>query len=395
MTTAQLTPDATLDATALDATARSRLRDLRRPLAVGALVLLVGVVVAVSQAGNARGYLDPDAATPAGARALRVLLEEHGIHFSTVGSSGAALTSASSGDALLVATPDGLSPHQLDQIEQSRADLVLVDPTPSVLDRLAPWLSVDDSVRTEPRDAVCDLRAARQAGRAFTGGLSFGGKTPEGGTLTLCYAVNGAATVAQARLASGRVITVLGSGAGLTNDLLAQEGNAALALNLLGARQNLVWYVAQQVIDETSGTQSLGDLLPPWVGLAVLQLCIGVVVLALWRGRRLGPVVEEPLPVVVRAAEATEGRARLYRRGGARDRAAQNLRAAVLARVVPLVGQGRGADPAAVTDAVAARTGRPAAEISALLYGPAPRDDSALVRLASELDVLERMVRRT
>ena len=90
MTTAQLTPDATLDATALDATARSRLRDLRRPLAVGALVLLVGVVVAVSQAGNARGYLDPDAATPAGARALRVLLEEHGIHFSTVGSSGAA-----------------------------------------------------------------------------------------------------------------------------------------------------------------------------------------------------------------------------------------------------------------------------------------------------------------
>jgi hypothetical protein len=393
MTTAQLAPDSTPDS-ALDATARSRLRDLRRPLVVAALVLLVGVVVAVSQAGNARGYLDPDAATPAGARAVRVLLEERGINFVTVSSDEAAVSAAAAGDTLLVATPDGLSPHQLDQIEQSRADLVLVDPTPSVLDRLTPWLSIQDSVRTEPRDAVCDLRAARQAGRAWTGGLTVGGKTPEGGALTLCYAVNGAATVAQAALSDGRVITVLGSGAGLTNDLLAQEGNASLALNLLGTHQKLVWYVAHQVIDDASGTQSLGDLLPPWVGLAVLQICIGVVVLALWRGRRFGPVVEEPLPVVVRAAEATEGRARLYRRGGARDRAAQNLRAAVLARVVPLMGLGRGADPSAVTDAVAARTGWPAAEIGALLYGAAPSDDTALVRLASELDVLERMVRR-
>lgn len=393
MTTAQLAPDASPDS-ALDASVRSRLRGLRRPLAVSAVVLLVGVVVAVSQAGNARGYLDPDAATPAGARALRVLLEERGITFVTVSSGEAALSAAAAGDTLLVASPDDLSPHQLDQVEQSRADLVLVDPTPSMLDRLAPWLSVEDSVRAEPRDAVCDLGAARQSGRATTGGLTFGGKAPEGGTLTLCYAVNGAATVAQAALSDGRLITVLGSGAGLTNDLLAQEGNAALALNLLGAHQKLVWYVAQQVIDDASGTQSLGDLLPRWVGLAVLQLCIGVVVLALWRGRRFGPVVEEPLPVVVRAAEATEGRARLYRRGGARDRAAQNLRAAVLARVVPLVGQGRGADPAAVTDAIAARTGRPAGAISALLYGAAPSDDTALVRLASELDVLERMVRR-
>ena len=238
------------------------------------------------------------------------------------------------------------------------------------------------------------MLAASKAGRAITGGVTFDGAAPAGGTLSLCYAIDGAATVAQAGLPDGRVVTVLGSGEGLTNERLAVEGDAALALDLLGAHPKLVWYVAQNVIDDAGGTKSISDLLPQWVGLAILQVCVGVVLLALWQGRRFGPVVEEPLPVVVRAAESTEGRARLYRRAGARDRAAQNLRAAVLARIMPLVGQSRTAHPAAVTEAVSVRTGRSAADVGALLYGAAPNDDAALVRLASELDVLERMVRR-
>jgi hypothetical protein len=41
---------------------------------------------------------------------------------------------------------------------------------------------------------------------------------------------------------------------------------------------------------------------------------------------------------------------------------------------------------------VAARTGRPATEVEALLYGPSPADDAALVRLADDLDALIREV---
>ena len=48
----------------------------------------------------------------------------------------------------------------------------------------------------------------------------------------------------------------------------------------------------------------------------------------LWRGRRFGPLAVEPLPVVVRASEATRGRARLYRRARAYGRATAALRAA-------------------------------------------------------------------
>ena len=95
----------------------------------------------------------------------------------------------------------------------------------------------------------------------------------------------------------------------------------------------------------------------------------------------------------MRAAEATEGRARLYRRAGARDRAADALRGATLARIAPRFGLTGGADPAAVTEALARRTHRPAHALTELLYGSAPADDAALVALADALDELEREVR--
>jgi len=47
-----------------------------------------------------------------------------------------------------------------------------------------------------------------------------------------------------------------------------------------------------------------------------------------------------------------------------------------------------------VVDAVASRTRRTPPEVAALLYGAAPPDDAALVRLADDLDALEREVRR-
>ena len=61
---------------------------------------------------------------------------------------------------------------------------------------------------------------------------------------------------------------------------------------------------------------------------------------------------------------------------------------------MPLLGLPRRSEPATVTDAVAARSRLPAVEVSALLYGAAPADDSALVALADRLDDLEKEVRR-
>jgi hypothetical protein len=164
-------------------------------------------------------------------------------------------------------------------------------------------------------------------------------------------------------------------------------------MRLLGEHPRLVWYRPSPA-DARGGNASLLDLLPDGWKWATLQLVIAVGLLALWRARRLGPVVTEPLPVRVRAAEAVEGRGRLYHRIQARDRAADALRSAVRSRLRPQLGLGRASDRVALVEAVSRRTGRPAADVDGLLYGAAPADDPALVRLADELDALEREVRR-
>jgi hypothetical protein len=115
-----------------------------------------------------------------------------------------------------------------------------------------------------------------------------------------------------------------------------------------------------------------------------------------WRGRRLGRVVLEPLPVVVRATETVEGRARLYRRSNARGRAADALRAATAGRLRSRLSLPRGAPLETIVAAVAQRTGRPATEVASLLTpGNEPTDDASLTRLAHALDNLENEVRRT
>src|SRR5205814_5858759 len=56
---------------------------------------------------------------------------------------------------------------------------------------------------------------------------------------------------------------------------------------------------------------------PAWVWPAVVLIVLAGLVTGLWRGRRIGPPVPEPLPIAVRGAETVEGRGRLYQRARA------------------------------------------------------------------------------
>ncbi len=118
---------------------------------------------------------------------------------------------------------------------------------------------------------------------------------------------------------------------------------------------------------------------------------------ALWRARRLGPLVPEKLPVAIRAFETVEGRARLYRKANARDRAANALRSTTRTRLALLTGVpvSQAHAPEALLPALSAHLHGDGQTLHALLFGPPPSDDAALIALADQLDALEREVRRS
>jgi hypothetical protein len=98
--------------------------------------------------------------------------------------------------------------------------------------------------------------------------------------------------------------------------------------------------------------------------------------------------------VIVRATETVEGRARLLRAARARLSGAEAMRAGARRRLSARLGLGLAPQQLALVDAVAARTGRGANEVTDLLYGSSPVDDRALVALAAALDRLEEEIRR-
>jgi hypothetical protein len=139
------------------------------------------------------------------------------------------------------------------------------------------------------------------------------------------------------------------------------------------------------------------SLLPQWLIPALwLLLCVGIAMIA-WRGRRLGPLAREPLPVSVKAVETTRNLGRLYRRSGDRGHAADALRAASRMRLAERLRLPHRVDPTVLVDGVAARTGRAPAEVEGLIGSTArtPADDRELARLAQQLSELDREVSHT
>jgi hypothetical protein len=196
-------------------------------------------------------------------------------------------------------------------------------------------------------------------------------------------------------------VSLLGSSRLLRNDTLADRGVAALDINAITAdfaRPRVVWLMPGPDADGP-GAPSVSQLFPAGATRALVWVLVVGGLVVLWRGRRLGPPVEEPLPVVVRAAEVVEGHGRLYRRAGARDRAAAALRAGALSRLAASVGLRVDPGAAGVTRpevlaAVSAATGRDPVEVQRLLSGPLPADDRQLLEQARQLQDLETAARQ-
>jgi Domain of unknown function (DUF4350) len=376
--------------TAVGPTMAQRWRSARWVLFALAVIIGVAVVTTLLTAPRPGGPMDPESTSPQGARALVTILREHGVDVVAADDIAAVQKAARPDTLILVAqTVYSFNDDVLRELAGLPGDRLLVAPASRTREQLAPQIRLGGATTTfGASEPDCDLREAKRAGEAELG-LADSYEAVDNAPLTSCYG----GTLVRYRH-DGRVVTVISTGDFMTNSGLLKKGNAALAMNLAGSHPRLIWYAPQhrEGDAESGGGASIYELMPPQVKWVVLQLCLGVALLAWWKGRRIGPLVAEQLPVVVRASETVEGRGRLYRSRRARDRAAQALRTAALQRMTPRVGLGHDAEPPAVVTAVAERCGAPAEAVAHILFGPPPTNDADLVHLANELDNIERQV---
>ena len=352
----------------------------------------LAVIVAVSAVGaylttpRPGGRMDPNATGPEGAHALVALLRHRGVEVVPAGTVDDVALQARPDTLVLVAqTPRIAGSELMNRLADLPGDLLLVAPDALARKALAPGIR-SGPARAYTHRPGCSLREAQRAGEVDLRTTATYAAV-QGRSVDSCY--DGALV----RYRDGtRTITVIGSETFMTNADLARAGNAALAMNLAGTSDRLIWYAPQHVQGAKSGKAAISGLIPSNVRWLFWQLCVALALAALWKGRRLGPLVAESLPVVVRASETVEGLGRLYRSHRARDRAAAALRTAALRRLAPRLGLGPGPEPPALIAAVSARIGAHPDWLGHLLFGPPPDSDEALVALAHALDDIERQV---
>ena len=387
---------------------RRRLR-VTAVLVIAAVVALALLTILSGGSDGAGTVADPDSSRRSGSHALAQVLRQQGVDVQVVRSI-AELESArvDASTSVLVGSFDYLGEAAAERTMQragAARRLVLLEPSDLALEDLG--ISLTSTARASvPMSAQCTSEVAEPDDRIdstatfyrSTSSIDGDGPAMPAGA-TGCFAdEDGSSAVVVLPAGSARPETViLGSTESVINAQVSDASHAAMALRALGATSRLVWYlpdVTDLAVPDASGDHLPSDrAVPEWFAPGVLLVALAFVVLAMARGRRLGRIVAEPLPVVVRAVETTEARGRLYRRASDRARAADGLRAGTRTRMAARLGLPRHSPADTVVGAVAQATDRRPTDIRALLYGAAPVNDRDLVLLAEQLTQLEENVR--
>ncbi|MBM6402897.1 DUF4350 domain-containing protein [Phycicoccus sp. CSK15P-2] len=382
---------------------------------VGWVVLLVlgGIVLALVAGSPApQDYLHPDGTGQRGTGALVEVLRDRGIDVDVAETAGEVLDAGGDrpGSTVVVGNTEMLTTAAARRMLERTRDadrVVFLDGAPDVLGDLGLGLGityapVDADI---PRCSLPWVRPDDRVSRVTWSIVADGPSLPQGATG--CYPLEVPDDVPQSeRPPSGYAVvdlpagsthapvTVVGFPDAATNRFVVESEHAGLVVRLLGASPHLVWYhpTAADVTENPPTGEEAEAVWPAWTTTAAVVVSLAFVVFAVARGRRLGRLVPEPLPVVVRATETTEDRARMYRSAADRSRAAAVLRRATATRLATRLGLTRGAPTDDVARAAAAATGLDAAAVDLLLRGAAPADEAALVTLAQQLTSLEEKV---
>jgi hypothetical protein len=368
------------------------------PVVLLALLIAAALTVTALNRSGRQNTEDLDPANPgySGAQGLARSLSNHGVEVTIVRSQRELLDQSIDGSTTVAVTgPNQLSARTARTALRHAAvaaSLVLLDADHEVTAGMS--LPVESH-----QAALTDVVAGCQGtdvGEGFRLGQASRAYTPAAdAAATTCFPdrIDGGGAMITLPATAGRPsVTLLGDDNLITNGAILDADNAAIALRLFGHSDRLVWYVPS-VADITAADSNSRAIAPTWFQPGLTLAGSAVLLLCLWRGRRLGPLVTEPLPVVVRAVETTESRGRMYRKSRDRGRALTVLQWATRKRLAAYLGLSVTSPVSSVAAAAAAVSGRDYHDVLALLDSPAAPDDSSLLNLANTLLALEKEVR--
>lgn len=414
------------------------------PIASALLVIAVtGMFRAIEEPDRTDpAYLSPAADEPTSAGDLASRLRARGIALSRETRTSDALLRAHRGDTtLVIPTPGLVQWRYLEMIallpETTR--VILVEPSELDLRNGRVPLSLDDvawatmAPAPTPTGLACVIPGAEGANRAAVTRSRYSGP----GALS-CY------DQGLTRVSVGHTeVVVVGSADLFRNDRIGEHDNATLAVGLLATRPTVIWLDLHETepaplvnedanpngtpvppslnpgnepdgnpqpgnepqgrgtpppgvaAPQSGGSEepSLWDVFPTALWAILVGVLLMLLLLALWRARRLGRPVHEPLPVSVRGAETLLGRARLYQRATATGTSLETLRQALRPRIAEGLGLHPATDPETLTEAVLERLGGNPDKVAAAISGAWPTTEKEMLRLARVLTRIHEAVR--
>lgn len=330
----------------------------------GLMVALVLVAVAVTGDIN-REPLDPRSVSPDGARALVEAAERAGADVEI----GLELPGNRDEVAVLLADTYGVSGrNELTDWVRRGGRLVVADPASPLTP--APGFgpaNAGDGVGACPEPALAGINRISGFESAYAERETRDTRCFGGGVVI-------------ATLGDGVIVSVGGPGP-LLNANLAAADNAALALALLAPRQGTTVAFLEPRLAVAAG-ENLEDLVGDPVWLLLIQLAVGFALIALWKARRIGRPVDEPVPVEIAGSELAAARGRLL--AGLRNpaAAATELRADTRRTLARALGVAADTDLSVVAARTAERTGVAIDDVEGLLARRPVATDTDLLALA-------------
>ena len=346
--------------------------------------LVVGLVVVAWAAGRPPqdgDPLDPRSSGELGARGLVLFVEELG---------GEVTTTPGGPDAdadVTLVLADRLNESTRDQVLDwvgEGGTLVIADPSSLLSGPLAEETGgLGDLLTGDLTRGVCDIAALAEVDEIDAPGAALYAVEPADGS---CFGDDKEAYVVSGAVGAGTIVS-LGSPTVFLNDSLDDRDHAALAGALLAPEPGTQVTIVEEP-PPGEGDDTLGDLVADGVEAALLQPAVAFLVYVLFRARRLGRPVPEPLPVQIAGSELVVAVGGLIQQSRDPARAASVLREDTRRTLARRLGLPVDADPAVVADAVASRAGVDRDQVLQLLTTAPVPDEQALVDLAQALDTM-------